>query len=99
MMWISCSLLRPAQRFWAQRSRRGCCGFWPQCQEGLGILEKGPGGYAPSSLAMEAILNRRSQASWKHLALDERERSAGVHNLALYLQEPGSVWAAQELPE
>lgn len=35
------------------------------------------------------------QESWMHLALDERERSAGVHNLALYIREPGSAWAAQ----
>jgi SAM-dependent methyltransferase len=35
--------------------------------------------------------------SWKHLALDERERFAGVQDLALFISEPGSVWEARGL--
>lgn len=73
------------------------CHYWLQFLHSLGILEETPQGYAPSSLARTAILDTRSQDSWKHLALDERERSAGVHNLALYIDEPGSVWTAQGL--
>lgn len=75
------------------------CHYWLQLLHSLGIIEKVTHGYAPSALAYAALLNTRCQESWQHLALDERERSAGVHNLALYIREPGSVWAAQGLTE
>ena len=73
-----------------------CC-YWLQVLDELGILQNGADGYAPSSLAREAILDVYSQDSWRHLALDERERSAGVHNLPLLISESGSIWAAQGL--
>jgi predicted TPR repeat methyltransferase len=75
------------------------CYYWLQLLNTMGILEYGPNGYGPSSLAREAILDTHSQESWQHLALDERERSAGVHNLSLFISEPGSIWAAQGLSE
>ncbi len=75
------------------------CHYWLQALDELGILQHGASGYAPSSLAREAILEVYSQASWQHLALDERERSGGVHNLPLFISEPGSIWAAQGLAE
>lgn len=75
------------------------CHYWLQVLDELGILENGPGGYAPSTLAREAILETLSQESRQHLALDERERTAGVHNLPLFISEPGSIWAAQGLAE
>ena len=75
------------------------CQYWLQLLHALGILERGSLGYTPSTLTHSAILNTTSWESWKHLALDERERSAGVHNLALYISEPGSVWEAQGLTE
>ncbi len=73
--------------------------YWLQLLERLGILDHGPDGYTPSTLTREAILDSRSRESWQHLALDERERSAGVGNLPLLIREPGSIWAAQGLSE
>jgi hypothetical protein len=73
--------------------------YWLQVLDELGILENGPAGYAPSSLAREAILETLSQESRQHLILDERERTAGVQNLASFISEPGSIWAAQGLAE
>jgi C-methyltransferase len=78
-------------------SRR--CFYWLQLLASLGILDWIPGGYVTSQLARDAFLDSRSQDSWQHLAIDERERSAGVHNLARYISEPGSVWKAQGLTE
>lgn len=75
------------------------CHYWLQVLDELGILQNGPAGYAPSSLAREAILDVYSQESWQHLALDERERSAGVHDFPLLIAVPGSIWAAQGLGE
>ena len=75
------------------------CHYWLQLLHALGILQNVPQGYAPTSLTRAALLDTHSQESWKHLALDERERSAGVHDLALYISEPGSVWTAQGLVE
>lgn len=75
------------------------CHYWLQILHSIGILDQDGRGFVPSSEAYAAILNTHSQASWSHLALDERERAAGVHNLALYIREPGSVWKAQGLTE
>ncbi len=69
--------------------------YWLQLLEDIGILEVGPKGYSPSPLARQAILETRSQESWQHLALDERERTAGVSDLPVYIREPGSFWAAR----
>ena len=75
------------------------CLYWLQLLQSLGILDQTPQGYVPSALTRNAILDTKSQSSWKHLALDERERSAGVHNLAVFIGEPGSLWKAQGLVE
>jgi hypothetical protein len=75
------------------------CHYWLQYLHSLGILKETPHGYAPSSQVRNVILDSFSMDSWKHQALDERERSAGVHNLALYISEPGSIWTAQGLAE
>jgi len=75
------------------------CNYWLQVLDQLGILENGPAGYAPTTLAIEAILDNHSQESQQHLALDEGERTAGMHDLPLYISEPGSIWAAQGLEE
>lgn len=75
------------------------CSYWLQLLHSLGILERFPQGYTTSFLARIALLNTRCQESWQHLVLDERERAAGVHNLAIYIGEPGSIWAAQGLTE
>jgi hypothetical protein len=63
--------------------------YWLQLLHSLGILEVVPQGYVPSSLTRTAILNSRSQNSWKFLAAEERERSAGVHELAAFLDMTG----------
>lgn len=76
--------------------RRGY--YWLQVLENIGVLEGGPQGYTPSRVVRDAILNTRSEESWKHLVVDERERTAGVSNLAPYIHEAGSIWAAQGLP-
>ena len=73
--------------------------YWLQMLETIGILENGPNGYTPSDLTRETILETYSEDSWKYLAQEERELSPGVSNLALYIREPGSIWAAQGLPE
>lgn len=73
--------------------------YWLQLLEKLGILEPGPEGYIPSSLTYQAILDTRSQQSWQHLAFDERDRLAGVHDVASHMSEPGSIWEAQGLAE
>ena len=75
------------------------CHYWLQLLYSIGILEKVSAGYTSSFLTHAAILDPRGLESWQHLALDERERSEGVHNLALYIREPGSVWAAQGFTE
>lgn len=76
--------------------RRGY--YWLQVLEKIGVLEGGPHGYAPSRVVRDAILNTPSEESWRHLVVDERERSAGVSNVAPYIREAGSIWAAQGLP-
>jgi len=73
--------------------------YWLQVLDELGILEKGRGGYAPSALAREVVLEAFSRESWQHLILDDRERTAGVHNLTPFINESGSIWAAQGLAE
>lgn len=72
--------------------------YWLQLLEQIGILENGTDGYTTSDLVRQVILETYSQESWQHLALDERERSSGVHNLALYISEPDSIWGIQGLP-
>ena len=72
--------------------------YWLQYLEEIGILENGPQGYSPSIPVHDAILGTHSQESWKHLAIDERERTTGIYSLPLYISEPGSIWAAQGLP-
>jgi hypothetical protein len=71
------------------------CHYWLNILKTMGMLDLDMHGYSPSALTRSAILETYLKGSWKHLALDQRERSDGVHNLALYIQEPGSIWAAQ----
>ena len=71
--------------------------YWLQLLEELGILEKDSQGYTPSSIARDFIADNIRLERWKHAAADERERLAGLRNLAFYLSEPGSIWEAQGL--
>lgn len=75
------------------------CLYWLQFLHSFGILDETPQGYVPSALTCSAILDARSQESWKHLLIDERERTAGTQDLALYIREPGSIWAAQGMTQ
>lgn len=75
------------------------CRYWLQFLNSLGVLDQTAQGYAPSALARAAILEINSEASWRHLVVDQRERAAGVHNLALYIGSPGSMWKAQGLDQ
>jgi SAM-dependent methyltransferase len=100
LLWMLAEKPKHAEEIVQELSIPGKRGFyWLQLLEQLGILEYSPQGYLPSHLASEAILQTRSQESWKHLVVDERERIEGISNLALYLHEPGSVWDAQGLPK
>lgn len=74
------------------------CHYWLQFLSALGILDRDGAGYTTSALTRAAILETHSQESWRHLAVDERERAEGVLNLGLYIREPGSIWAAQGMP-
>jgi 2-hydroxy-4-(methylsulfanyl)butanoate S-methyltransferase len=100
MVWLLADKPMRAQEIVHTLSIPGKRGYiWLQLLEKIGVLENGPDGYSLSAPAGEAFLESRSRLSWQHLAQDERERSAGVHNLALYIGEHGSVWAAQGLFE
>jgi len=73
------------------------CQYWLQLLHRMGLIEQVLAGYAPSSVARTAILDTYSQESWAFLAQDERERFPSVCDLALHIQEPGSIRAAQGL--
>jgi predicted O-methyltransferase YrrM len=72
------------------------CGLWLQLLEGMGLIDQGPDGYVPSSVARTAILDRYSQDTWAYLAEGEREQFRAACDLALHIQEPGPIKAAQE---
>jgi predicted O-methyltransferase YrrM len=73
------------------------CQYWLQLLHSMGLIEQVSAGYAPSSVARTAILDTYSQESWAFLAQDERERFPSVCDLALHIQEPGSIRTAQGL--
>jgi len=70
--------------------------YWLQLLAELGILEKDARGYEPSSIMRDVIADNVRLRRWKHVALDERELSAGVRNLARYINTD-SIWKAQGL--
>lgn len=72
--------------------------YWLQYLEEIGILENTPEGYYPSTPARQTFFETYSQESWKHLAFDERERTAVLFNLPRFISEPGSIWTCQGLP-
>ncbi len=73
--------------------------YWLQILEELGIIEADSQGYVPSSLTRTVILDTSRLDRWKHIASDEREHLVGMHNLALYMNEPGSIWKLQGLTD
>ncbi len=73
------------------------CHHWLQFLCKLGLLEEGAAGYSPSAVAREAILKAQSQGTWAFQALEERESSLLVQDLALNIDKPMSAWPARNL--
>ncbi len=71
------------------------CQYWLQLLHSMGLVEQVPAGYAPSTLARSAILDTYNQQSWALLAQEDREKFSSVCDLAVHIQEPGSVKSAQ----
>jgi hypothetical protein len=74
------------------------CQYWLQLLESRWLIEQIGSGYAPSPVARTAILDTYSRDSWALLAQDERERFPSVCDLALHIQEPGSIGTDQARP-
>jgi len=74
--------------------------YWLQMLTELGILEMDTQGYSSSALTRSVILDIEDfrKLRLKHNSADERERLAGICNLALYLSET-SIWKAQGMKE
>jgi SAM-dependent methyltransferase len=73
------------------------CRYWLQLLESVGLVEQVSNGYAPSATARTTILDAYSWETWAFLAQEACQRFPLVRDLALYIREPGSVWAAQGL--
>ena len=73
------------------------CHYWLQILCKLGLLEDSGEGYAPSTIAREAILNVQSQDTWTFQAREDRELSLYVRDLALNISKPMSAWQACNL--
>ncbi|MBN2172043.1 MAG: methyltransferase [Candidatus Krumholzibacteriota bacterium] len=73
------------------------CGYWLDVLAACGLLEEGPGGYAPSPAARAAILDVWDRDSWAFLAAQARLHLPAVADLPARLAEPGSAWEAQGL--
>jgi hypothetical protein len=74
--------------------------YWLQMLKELGILDMNTEGFVPSALARNVILDVEDfrKLRLKQNAVDERERLAGVRNMALYISAP-SIWKTQGLIE
>jgi SAM-dependent methyltransferase len=73
------------------------CHYWLQLLCKLGLLEDRGEGYAPTTLAREAILNVQSQDTWAFQAREDRDLSLYVRDLALNISKPMSDWQARNL--
>lgn len=73
------------------------CRYWLQLLDSMGLIEHIASGYAPTTVARTAILDTYSRDSWAFLAQEGRERFPSVCDLALHIQEPGSIGTAQGL--
>ncbi len=74
------------------------CHHWLQLLCELGLLENSAQGYAPSTVAREAILNAQSQDTWAFQARENRDSSLFVRDLALNIGKPMSSWQTRTLP-
>jgi SAM-dependent methyltransferase len=73
------------------------CHNWLQVLCKLGLLEHNTEGYAPSTIAREAILNAQSQDTWTFQAREDRDSSLFVRDLALNISKPMSTWQTRNL--
>jgi SAM-dependent methyltransferase len=73
------------------------CHHWLQLLCNLGLLEDGVDGYAPSTVAREAILNAQSQHFWAFHAREDRRRFMSVRDLAVNICRPMATWEAPNL--
>jgi cyclopropane fatty-acyl-phospholipid synthase-like methyltransferase len=71
--------------------------YWLQILCKLGLLEESGEGWAPSTLAREAILNVQSQDTWAFQAREDRDLSLYVRDLALNISKSMSAWQAGNL--
>lgn len=71
------------------------CHIWLQLLYEIGLLELDSEGYAPSSLAREAILDVLRQDIWAFQAREYRESSFFVQDLALNITKPISAWGTR----
>lgn len=71
------------------------CHHWLQILCKFNLLESGPEGYAPSSVAQEAILETLSQETWAFQACEERGSAAFVRDLALNIGRPMPTWPTE----
>jgi ubiquinone/menaquinone biosynthesis C-methylase UbiE len=68
------------------------CHYWLQILSRLGLLDETSAGYAPSSLAREAILEVQDQETWAFQAREDRDLSLYVRDLARNISQPISDW-------
>jgi SAM-dependent methyltransferase len=73
------------------------CHYWLQILCNLGLLEDTFEGYAPSTVAREAILNMLSQDTLAFQAREDRDLTLYVRDLALNISKPMSEWQAWNL--
>ena len=73
------------------------CQHWLQILCKLGLLENTTEGYAPSTIAREAILNVQSQDTWAFQARENRDSALLVRDLALNISKPMSSWQTGNL--
>ena len=83
-----------AQAFRIPRSR---CQYWLEVLLEMGLLERADGIYSVSPATRTAILDVHSQSTWSFRAGYRRKDFPTVIDLALHLQDPGSVLTAQGL--
>jgi 3-hydroxy-5-methyl-1-naphthoate 3-O-methyltransferase len=70
------------------------CHYWLLILCRLGLLEESGEGYAPSTVAREAILNVNDQDTWVFQAWEDRDISLYVQNLGQNISRPMSIWQA-----
>ena len=74
------------------------CQHWLQILGSLGLLEETPAGYAPSTVARQAVLSALSRDAWAFQAREYRDSAWFVRDLALNLGRPLSAWPGRDAP-